>query len=62
MMIGFQLEENTESEVAVGTAVPEETGSPCHEGLFEFLLEHWLRFATVYGTYAAIRDLIGSIF
>ena len=62
MRIGFQLPDAEDVEPEVGAAIPDESEeSPWHEGLFDFLLEHWIRFATVYGTFAAIRDLIRSI-
>jgi hypothetical protein len=63
MRIGFQLPDAEEVEPELGAAIPDEAvSSPWHEGLFEFFLEHyWLRFATVYGTFAAVRDLIRSI-
>ena len=56
MRIGFQLPGDEEVEPEVGAADPDDAGPPFHEGLFDFLLEHWIRFATVYGSYAAIRD------
>jgi len=62
MRIGFQLPDAEEVEPEIGIADPDDAGPPFHEGLFDFLLEHWIRFATVYGSYAAVRDMIRSIF
>ena len=62
MRIGFQLSDAEEVEPEIGVAIPEDAGSPWHEGLFDYLMELWVRFAIVYGTFAAIRDLIRSIF
>jgi hypothetical protein len=62
MRIGFQLPDAEEVEPEVGAAMPDESGSPWHEGLFDYLMELWVRFAIVYGTFAALRDLIQSIF
>ena len=63
MRIGFQLPDAEEVEPEIGAAIPDEAGSPFHEELFDFMLEHYLlRFATVYGSYAAVRDLLESIF
>ncbi|MBT5529549.1 MAG: hypothetical protein HOK35_10350 [Cytophagia bacterium] len=63
MRIGFQLPGDEEVEPEVGAADPDDAGPPFHEGLFDFMLEHYLlRFATVYGSYAAVRDLLESIF
>ena len=63
MRIGFQLPDAEEVEPEIGIADPDDAGSPpWHEGLFDYLMELWIRFAIVYGTFAAIRDLIRSIF
>ena len=61
MRIGFQLPDAEEVEPEIGAAIPDDAGS-WHEGLFDYLMELWIRFAIVYGTFAAIRDLLESIF
>jgi len=62
MRIGFQLPDAEDVEPEVGAAIPDGARSPWHEGLFDYLMELWIRFAIVYGTFAAVRDLIRSIF
>ncbi|MBT3423833.1 MAG: hypothetical protein HN921_09145 [Bacteroidetes bacterium] len=62
MRIGFQLPDAEEVEPEIGAAIPDESESPWHQGLFDYFFELWLKFAIVYGSYAAIRDLIQSIF
>ena len=61
MRIGFEVNQEDTVEPEVGAAMPDESGSPWHEGLFDYFLELWLKFAIVYGTFAAIRDLIRGI-
>jgi hypothetical protein len=63
MRIGFEVNEEDTVEPEVGAAMPDESGSSSwQEGLPDYFLELWLKFAIVYGTYAAGRDLIRSIF
>jgi hypothetical protein len=62
MRIGFEVNQEDTAEPEVGVAMPDESDSPWHSGLSDYFFELWLKFAIVYGTFAAIRDLIRSIF
>ncbi|MBT4173961.1 MAG: hypothetical protein HOB17_05415 [Candidatus Marinimicrobia bacterium] len=61
MRIGFEVNQEDTAEQEVGIAMPVDQGSAWYAGLPEYFLELWMKFAIVYGTYAAIRDLIKSI-
>ena len=63
MRIGFDVsggEDHEESEV--GAAIPADNESPWYDGFGEYMFELWIKFAIVYGSYAAIRDLVRSLF
>ncbi|MBT7094938.1 MAG: hypothetical protein HN936_16950 [Bacteroidetes bacterium] len=62
MRIGFEVNQEDAVEPEVGVAMPDESEPAWHEGLPDYFLELWLKFAIVYGTFAAVRDLIRSIF
>ena len=61
MRIGFQLPDDEEVEPEIGAAIPDES-EDWHEGLFNYFFELWMKFAIIYGSYSAVRDLIKSIF
>ncbi|NQU68606.1 MAG: hypothetical protein HQ510_11740 [Candidatus Marinimicrobia bacterium] len=64
---GFEVtdKEVTEAEVELGVAeeiCTEEKAEHWADGMGEYFFETFLRFCVIYGGYAAIRDLVGSIF
>ena len=65
---GFEVsdtEEVTGQEMGLGVAEEistEENTEHWADGMGEYFFETFLRFCVIYGGYAAIRDLVGSIF
>ncbi len=65
---GFEVsdtEEVTEAEVELGMVEElhtEENTEHWTDGMGEYFFETFLRFCVIYGGYAAIRDLVRSLF
>ena len=65
---GFEVsdkEEVTEAEMGLGVVEElraEENTEHWTDGMGEYFFETFLRFCVIYGGYAAIRDLVRSLF